>query len=122
LLAVVLGLDVLVSSSACGNDNPDGLSVYVHPEPPLPRLDSRDSIGLRDFPAASIRILAANVLNAVVRAVPICLVDACDLMVRQLDAPVPMLVIPACQVQAMHVSRAATLQPYAPTLPETVTL
>src|SRR5665811_1694021 len=82
LCAVVLGLEVLVARGADRHDYPHRLSRDANPELPLAGFDVYDRFSLGQFPALPVWIDSAHVGDALVRVVPVALVDAGDLDTR----------------------------------------
>lgn len=82
LVAVVLRLDVLVAV-VLGDNHVGALAVNHRVEGMLALLDVVDGLGLSNPPARGRpRIEAAYELDALVRVVPVCLIDAVDLQIH----------------------------------------
>jgi hypothetical protein len=86
LLAICCRFQVLVPLSASGYHNPDSIRVgWLNPELICPSLDAFDGSRLRQFPRGTVRVFAADVLNAFVRVLPVSLVNAGDLQFLSSD-------------------------------------
>lgn len=88
MLAVVLGLQVLVSEPICGHDHVHRQAATLDVEAPFAVFDPGNGLLLRDLPGRSVAVSTADVRDPLVRVRAVALVDAEDFVpIRHEDSP-----------------------------------
>jgi hypothetical protein len=77
MLPISLGLQVLVPAMS-GDNYPNTLPADADEEFPFPAFNTRDCIWLRQLPLSA--VVTADILNSLVRVIPVSFVDALDLI------------------------------------------